>query len=302
MSGRSGVPAVPYLRGVVASSRGGDALVRPRLQVPYVTDAPRAVVPLSVETTMGEPGVSAARAETASGVAPQRTARPPLPESTPTAASAAFEGRPLRSPDPAPRSGWSTAASPAFAEPPADRDSRDSRDTVDPTWSWFIDRPLGRLAPPADEQLPTEAPARSLREAAPSPASAPAAPKEPITPAQPALAPSHAVQTPDSDRSRTAALMADRPRLAPAIVPSTTDIRPRSEPEASAAAHLSPPASDRVGTSPAPVAAPTVHVTIGRVEIRASLPEAAPVRRRPEAPRGVMSLDDYIDQRRRSAR
>jgi hypothetical protein len=45
-----------------------------------------------------------------------------------------------------------------------------------------------------------------------------------------------------------------------------------------------------------------VHVTIGRIEVRASAPaaERQPVRRSPAGPR--MSLDDYLNGRRRGSR
>jgi hypothetical protein len=45
----------------------------------------------------------------------------------------------------------------------------------------------------------------------------------------------------------------------------------------------------------APPPAPTIHVTIGRVEVRATAPAAPPPQRRP-APRR-MSLDEYLTQR-----
>jgi hypothetical protein len=51
--------------------------------------------------------------------------------------------------------------------------------------------------------------------------------------------------------------------------------------------------------SPAPDA-PTIHVTIGRVEIRASV--AAPVSRKPQARPPAMSLEEYLKQRKGATR
>jgi hypothetical protein len=51
-------------------------------------------------------------------------------------------------------------------------------------------------------------------------------------------------------------------------------------------------ADQRSGSPPAPA----IHVTIGRIEIRATTPAAAPVRRQPRQP-SVMSLDEYLKQR-----
>jgi hypothetical protein len=47
--------------------------------------------------------------------------------------------------------------------------------------------------------------------------------------------------------------------------------------------------------------ASTVQVMIGRIEVRAASPVSA-ARERPSGPRGVMSLDEYVAQRRGSAR
>jgi hypothetical protein len=47
--------------------------------------------------------------------------------------------------------------------------------------------------------------------------------------------------------------------------------------------------------------ASTVQVTIGRIEVRAASPVSA-ASERPSGPRGVMSLDEYVAQRRGSAR
>jgi len=58
----------------------------------------------------------------------------------------------------------------------------------------------------------------------------------------------------------------------------------------------------RMEQSTAQSAAP-VRITIGRVEVRALMPAAAPEGRpRPEAPKGVLTLEEYTRQRRRGER
>jgi hypothetical protein len=48
--------------------------------------------------------------------------------------------------------------------------------------------------------------------------------------------------------------------------------------------------------APKPVSAPTINVTIGRVEIRATSPAPPPQRARPKSA-NVLSLEDYLRQR-----
>lgn len=47
-----------------------------------------------------------------------------------------------------------------------------------------------------------------------------------------------------------------------------------------------------------PTPAPTIQVTIGRIEVRATPAPKAPVRERPSAP-AALSLEDYLKQRSR---
>lgn len=49
--------------------------------------------------------------------------------------------------------------------------------------------------------------------------------------------------------------------------------------------------------APEPGAATTVHVTIGRIELRAAAPAAAVAPSRPATPRPALSLTDYLDRR-----
>jgi hypothetical protein len=59
------------------------------------------------------------------------------------------------------------------------------------------------------------------------------------------------------------------------------------------------PAAEHVDTTTLPPSAPTIHVTIGRIEVRAIVPPAPPAPR-PPAPRSAptTSLHDYLKQRR----
>jgi len=90
----------------------------------------------------------------------------------------------------------------------------------------------------------------------------------------------------------------DKPFVAPA-----TDVRPASlEPAASAPmtipfAATSRPAATPTGADAARTPAPTIKITIGRVDVRAVMPAAsapppAPAQRRP-----ALSLDDYLKRR-----
>lgn len=62
------------------------------------------------------------------------------------------------------------------------------------------------------------------------------------------------------------------------------------------------PATPMFHREPMPEAAPTIHVTIGRVDVRAVMP-GAPAQRTETAPRApALSLEDYLAQRNRGAR
>lgn len=81
-----------------------------------------------------------------------------------------------------------------------------------------------------------------------------------------------------------------RPPPPPALSPRT--VRPAPvvvEPRVEGRRHWAEP------TAPAPAAPPPVHVTIGRVEVRATTATAEPVGRPRPRPR-VMSLDEYLDR------
>jgi hypothetical protein len=83
------------------------------------------------------------------------------------------------------------------------------------------------------------------------------------------------------------------PRPPPPTALSPRTVRPAPvvvEPRVEGRRHRAEPAT------PAPAAPPPVHVTIGRVEVRASTAAAEPVGRPRPRPQ-VMSLDEYLDQR-----
>jgi hypothetical protein len=66
-------------------------------------------------------------------------------------------------------------------------------------------------------------------------------------------------------------------------------------PQASTPQHMGGIVQPRI--SPQPVAAPTIHVTIGRIELRASAPAANLVPSRPSANCPALSLADYLERR-----
>lgn len=83
------------------------------------------------------------------------------------------------------------------------------------------------------------------------------------------------------------AIQIDRPKRGMLIEPPA----PRAAPPQ----HVSGDAQLR--TSPEPIGTPTIHVTIGRIELRAAAPAAAPTPSRPAANRPALSLADYLEQR-----
>ena len=97
---------------------------------------------------------------------------------------------------------------------------------------------------------------------------------------------------------------ASRSSIVPSVDPSPAiqTVRPKQgmlveppTPQASTPQHKGGDAQPRI--SPQPVAAPTVHVTIGRIELRASAPAATPAPSRPAANRPALSLADYLERR-----
>jgi hypothetical protein len=73
--------------------------------------------------------------------------------------------------------------------------------------------------------------------------------------------------------------------------PATTAVEPRVTP------YVKPSARARAEPAATPKPAPTIQVTIGRIEVRATPPPAPPQKQRSAPP--VMSLDEYLRQRAR---
>lgn len=96
---------------------------------------------------------------------------------------------------------------------------------------------------------------------------------------------SHSSIVPSVDPSP--AIQTVRPKQGMLVEPPT--------PQASTPQHKGGDAQPRI--SPQPVAAPTVHVTIGRIELRASAPANTPAPSRPAANRPALSLADYLERR-----
>ena len=82
-------------------------------------------------------------------------------------------------------------------------------------------------------------------------------------------------------------------------------LRPAPAPRDAPPAPRSPPRVEREhgpdGAAPQPAAAPVIHVTIGRLEVRAAAQPHVPPRPAREQP-PVMELDDYLRQRASGSR
>ena len=139
-----------------------------------------------------------------------------------------------------------------------------------------------RPQPTASYATPTlQAPARALDEGSrPDPIVAPAPPAGARENASDATHRQLAV-TPASERMAVERTIQDRPRLIPAAVADLPHVTSRPDSRSSA--------MDKQA------ATPTIQVTIGRIEVRAT-PAALPARKERSAPQ-VMSLDDYLRQR-----
>jgi hypothetical protein len=143
------------------------------------------------------------------------------------------------------------------------------------------------------------------RRAEPAPARLPADPVDerrsgPPPPARQALAPRAAQVLPAADRPDET-----RPPAPPAQG-SLVDAEPRRllVPALVQQVQASPPLADGHDAAALP-AGPTVHVSIGRVEVRAAAPAAAPVpamRAKAPARAPSLSLNDYLQQRGAPAR
>ena len=153
--------------------------------------------------------------------------------------------------------------------------------------------PVGPSVPwPAAQELPGPEPA------VPAPAQAP-----PISPPPP-----RPRQSPDPLRAAVTAVDANPVPSGPAtpepVIPST-DPAPVPKPPAAVIVRPQvaaiPPAEPSLPFSPLPEATaetpPAIQVTIGRIEVRATPPPAAPSQKqRPDKP-AVMSLDEYLTER-----
>ncbi|HVO10135.1 MAG TPA: hypothetical protein VMX54_05215 [Vicinamibacteria bacterium] len=125
----------------------------------------------------------------------------------------------------------------------------------------------------------------------------------------------------EARRERTGAgreIPAAEPRPAPAVsAPKAIALEPRRPAELAAAPRPDHPLAPRAPTAPpplhvpgrtaarqapaprapAPEPPPVVHVTIGRVEVRAEPPAVAPPARAPRRPAAHLALEDYLRRR-----
>jgi hypothetical protein len=106
-----------------------------------------------------------------------------------------------------------------------------------------------------------------------------------IAPAAPVVLPSRLAAPPSDARLPAAAI--HRQTVEPEV--------PRSERFAASIRPLTPAAPEFSPSLP-PAVAPTIHVTIGRVEVRATPPPPAASRAQTKGP-SVMSLEEYLGRR-----
>jgi hypothetical protein len=81
---------------------------------------------------------------------------------------------------------------------------------------------------------------------------------------------------------------------APPVTPATSE---RTTEALTQAPGLVPAPEAPAAYPPAPDAEPVVHITIGRIEVRATLPADTPTPAEPPRERRVMSLEEYLDRR-----
>jgi hypothetical protein len=171
-----------------------------------------------------------------------------------------------RDPEPPPR--VTVAAAPPVPPPPPQR--------LDPQ----PPRPESRVEPPARREIATHS---TLRIETIERVAAPGEPLQSMTTTrEPPREPERLV-TPRREPPR-------EPTSAPVRVVVESRVAPPAMPVV-----MRPPSQQQQRESES--AAPDVHVTIGRVEVRAVTPPAAPPRERAASRPGLMSLDDYLRRR-----
>jgi len=93
----------------------------------------------------------------------------------------------------------------------------------------------------------------------------------------------------------------DAPSSVIPSIPATVGARPAVAPHVESVTPVTP-ATPTV-SPPVSQSAPTIRVTIGRIDVRAVMPPAPPApRSRPSRPGPTLSLEDYLQQRREGRR
>ncbi len=87
--------------------------------------------------------------------------------------------------------------------------------------------------------------------------------------------------------------------VAPGLPPRTPS--PETSPPSPMLAPHPPAFPETAPAADPPQAAPAIHVSIGRVVVRA-VTQPAPSRRKEAAPSNVMTLDDYLSRRKKRGR
>ena len=119
--------------------------------------------------------------------------------------------------------------------------------------------------------------------------------------------------SPQATQAPQAPSVAPAPPVVPDLAPATRPARASSAPAVPAASQapsaepvtrflqpVVPPLPDLAARNPPPQPAPTVNVTIGRIEVRATPPVAS--QRRPAPRPQIMSLDEYLQSRTNGGR
>ena len=157
--------------------------------------------------------------------------------------------------------------------------------------------PLGALRPPHPNPIATlSAPPTPAHSAASDTVPALASPRAPVT--------TDIADTASSAQHPVTSARPQQPKHDDAFpwpIPQPTAIIPAIRPAAQDALGVQRGATDREMQAartarPSAAAGPTIQITIGRVEVRATTPQAAPAAARPMSP--VMTLEEYVRRRR----
>jgi len=263
-----------YLKSLIARAHGPSSRVEPRLRSIFEPAARAAPEPTSPLVGEGTDIAASTPPAAAASPSPPIPGIPRLPVTTPA---------PPRSPV--------TPVVPAVRPMPISADERGVKAPADDT----TDESGGDLL------LPLQAP--RVESALLFPAPQPARKKDPGDPAR--AGPLENVSVAGNGKKGDAADGAEQPNLRSTLsepriesVPARAPAPPRSPKTAG-----TPVANrDRLQTRREDSAPPAIHVTIGRVDVRALFPSVAPTPSRPERPSPQVTLEKYLEARNGGSR